>query len=286
MSDPAVRSLRRFSALALGLALAACSARGPGGSFSDDGGTGPATVSFTCAQLCAPLAGEPTCGAAGVTTCTSSCDGSLASTPAACVASANALYACTSASTPRCTTASQFPFASCQAQYAAYVACLTSPLDAGAGPTDAGVTPPTDRGAAATDRGTVTDECSDAPNCGECTGRSSCGWCAGRCWSGRSTGPSGGSCGDTPWAWTSPQCSSSPPPRDAGGGGVSVACQQCATVTCPSLVQACMSDPACVRCVAMPEDGACVDNPAFREVAACACGGACTESCGAFCGGF
>ncbi|MDB4928013.1 MAG: hypothetical protein JWM10_497 [Myxococcaceae bacterium] len=278
MQHAPTRSHGRLLTAALALALAACSARGPGGSLVTGDGGGAATLSFTCAQFCASLASEPTCGAAGVNTCESSCNGSLASAPAACVAGANALYDCTRAATPRCATASQFPFASCQSQYAAYVACVASPPDAGTAPTDTGVTNPTDLGTTPADLGTPTDECSDAANCGACTGRSSCGWCAGRCWRGSSSGPTGGSCGGAAWAWTSGQCSAAP--ADAGIA-ITPACQTCAISRCPSQASTCSSDNVCLQCVASP-DATCFSNPNFSALFACACG-ACSEMCGPEC---
>jgi hypothetical protein len=259
--------------LALCLALAACSARGMGGSPSsgDDGGTSTGTLSFNCTQLCAPLASEPTCMGAGVSTCESTCNGSLAATPAACVASANALYACTRTASPRCTTMSQFPFANCQAQYGAYVACVASPRDAGAATPDAGTTGPTDTGSGP-------DECADATDCGACTRRSSCGWCAGRCWRGGSSGPTGGSCGGTAWAWTSSQCSAGP--ADAGFT-ITPACQSCAISSCPAQASACSGDNMCLQCVGAPGP-ACLGNPAFGALAQCACA-SCAETCGSLC---
>lgn len=275
-----IRRVRSLVRLALCLTLAACSARGVGGGTTTTGDSGtpqPMTLSFTCAQLCAPLASAPSCAGAGVSTCQSSCGASLASTPAACVASANALYACTQTATPSCSAGTQFPFAACQSQYSAYVACVSTPQDAGSPAVDSGV-PPRDSGMV-----TPMDECSDAADCASCTGRSSCGWCAGRCWRGSSTGPIGGSCGGTSWAWTSGQCQSSPPPRDAGGP-ISPACQSCAFSTCPDQANACSAEPACLQCVVSP-NSSCLSNPRFAAIAECACGG-CAEACGSLCAMF
>lgn len=142
---------------------------------------------------------------------------------------------------------------------------------------DAGV-PPTDVGGP----GPV-DECAGASDCARCTGRSSCGWCAGRCWRGTSSGPTGGSCGDTPWAWTPNQCGGAPPPRD-GGVAIDPACQACAFSSCGGEASACMADSACIQCVIAPS-AACASNPRFASVARCACG-ACAEACGSLCAAF
>lgn len=56
------------------------------------------------------------------------------------------------------------------------------------------------------DAGAGPSECDGARDCLACTALSSCGWCAGRCWEGTSTGPNGGSCGATSWAWTRNMC--------------------------------------------------------------------------------
>ncbi len=269
----------RPSVLVIAAALAACSARGGGGLTTttgdsganpgrDVGGTTSGTLTFTCEQLCAPLAGEPSCSGAGLNTCLTTCTRSIASTPEACAASANALYACTRTATPSCSTSTVFPFPSCMGQYNAYASCVLTPSDAGAPPRDSG---------------SPADECISATSCSDCTGRSTCGWCGGRCWRGMSSGPIGGSCGDAPWAWTSGQCSATPPPRDAGGG-VSPACQQCAFAECPEQASACSSDPACLQCVLAP-NATCLSNPRFGAVAECACG-ACAEACGPLCGEF
>ena len=267
--------LRSSLALVLGLTLAACSARGVGGggTTTTDGGTTTQTaLSFTCTQFCASLASEPTCAGAGMDTCLTTCNGSLAATPAGCVASANALYACTQTATPACTGTTAFPFAGCMARYSAYVACVAAPRDAG--------TPPTDSGAPGRDTGTMTaDPCADAPDCATCTGRSACGWCAGRCWQGSGSGPTGATCGDSPWAWTSSQCGSTPTP-DAGGT-TSPACQSCAFSMCGAQAAACSSDSVCLQCIGAPTQ-ACLTNSRFAAVAECACG-ACAEACGSFC---
>lgn len=266
------------SLLVLAVALAACSARGGSGitdptsdagttPTGDTGAATPGMLSFTCAQLCAPLATEPGCAGEGVNSCLSACNNSIASTPPACVASANALYACVRTARPSCAVSTVFPFPTCMTQYNAYASCVLVPSDAGAPPGDIG---------------TPVDECSSATNCATCTGRSSCGWCGGRCWRGVSSGPIGGSCGDAPWAWTSSQCSSTPPPRDAGM--VSPACQECAFTRCPEQSGACSSEPSCLQCVLAPNE-ACLSNPLFGAVAECACE-LCAETCGPICESF
>ena len=262
---------RVTAALALAVALTACGARAGQSTTTTttDGGAAGASLTFTCAQLCAPLGAAASCGSAGVSSCLAQCGASLAATPPACVGSANALYDCTRTATAQCAASTSFPFPSCASAYGAYGACVAAP-------------PPVDAGGAPADVGATTDECAGAADCAACTARSTCGWCAGRCWTGSSTGPSNGSCGDSSWAWTSSQCAA--PPRDAGA--VPAQCQQCASVTCPDLAAACAADAACVACVASLSPS-CVENARFRAFGECACGGGCADPrvCGSLCGG-
>ncbi|MEZ4408566.1 MAG: hypothetical protein R3A52_19135 [Polyangiales bacterium] len=116
--------------------------------------------------------------------------------------------------------------------------CFASAACRGSGhPTDAGVD-------AAHRRGAASDPCASATSCGDCTARSTCGWCNGRCYVGSSSGPTGASCGESSWAWVSSQCSSTPPPTDAGstGGGIGSQCQGCVIGgACASNVPACLT---------------------------------------------
>lgn len=260
---PLVRALLCF-------ALAACSARGGDGSFTPPTGDGgsSASVSFTCEQLCAGLAAEPTCGAAGVATCRTSCSSQLTAIRSECVATANALYACAQTATPQCSTSTTFPYPACLSQASAYASCVASSSG-----TDAGTTTPTDSGTAA-------DPCASATSCSACTARSACGWCGGRCRVGTGSGPSTGSCGEASWAWTSNQCSTSNPPADAGVM-FTPACQSCVVESCTSPLQACAEDPACAQCLGSPTP-ACTENANFARVASCGCE-VCREPCGSLC---
>jgi hypothetical protein len=60
-------------------------------------------------------------------------------------------------------------------------------------PADAGTTPPN-------------DACNAFTDCATCTQQPVCGFCDGTCSTGTATGPNGGSCSQTPWAWISSAC--------------------------------------------------------------------------------
>ncbi len=274
----------RAALLALALA-AACGARG-GGSFltTTDGGAssntdgaattptdaGSAVTPGTCGDICRRLRTEPSCGADGAASCENNCEQSIVVAPSRCAASVGALLACARTAAPMCSDA-VFPFPSCAAQFSAYASCVVAATDAGT------VTPPRDSGT------TTSDPCVTATNCADCTARSSCGWCANRCWSGSSSGPTGGSCGDSSWAWTSNMCSSTPPQDSGVSPTISPACQGCALEACAGEVPACIEDSACGACLAGPTP-ACAGNPRFAALFGCACEAceACAPACGAF----
>lgn len=136
------------------------------------------------------------------------------------------------------------------------------------------VTPPVDAAG---------DPCAANTDCASCTAGSSCGWCAGRCRTGTSSGPSVGSCGDSTWAWTSSQCSATPP-ADAGSP-VTPACQSCVQSMCGTQLVACLGDSACAACLGNPR-AACLDDETFYSLAECTCsttGSGCVEPCGSLC---
>ena len=157
-------------------------------------------------------------------------------------------------------------------------ACSARGIGGGGTTSTDGGKPPTDTGAP--DRGageTTLDPCADALDCAACTGRSACGWCAGRCWQGSGSGPTGATCGESPWAWNSPQCVSTP---DAGVT-IGAACQSCALSMCGAQAAACSGESACIPCITAPTQ-ACLSNSRFAALAECACGG-CAEACGSLC---
>lgn len=264
----------RFERWALTAVVAgalACSANASGGtsgSLNSDAGfsmnqgdsgsnTGGAQCSASCALL-VPCLGS-TVGTMGE--CVSQCQ--AMGIPASC-------HACIQGACNTCGEACGQCFASgaCQG--------MSSPDDAGT------PTPTTDAG------GNPSDPCASATSCGDCTARSSCGWCNGRCYVGNSSGPTGASCGDAPWAWTSSQCSSTPPPTDAGSGGgaIGAQCQGCVVGgACSSNVPACLSDSTCAACLSDYTNPACGDNANFVNLVSCACS-SCSSACATECRAF
>lgn len=230
-----------------------------------DGGAGPVG---DCATICARLQGAAGCTQDSLSGCMSGCQ-SLRSSPAQCQVAANAVLSCAAAAPPNCANPT-LPFQGCDSSFMAYGACVV------AGARDAGVTPGADVVGA--------DPCASARDCAACTERSSCGWCAGRCWEGTSSGPRGGSCGGSPWAWTTSMCSAAPVDAGINNPLISGACQSCAFGACQSAVAACTSDKACVRCLTSGLTPSCQANSNVRAIVECACG-SCASSCAAACEG-
>ncbi|MBI5515594.1 MAG: hypothetical protein HY909_17570 [Deltaproteobacteria bacterium] len=244
------------------LVLLGCSARGAsGGTFSpppeDAAATETGSTPGQCERSCTSLV---------------ACLGTIVGTMGQCVSTCQ-----TSSVTAACHQCVQ---TSCAAGCGmSCSACLTA-----GGPCELMGTPPRDGGVTPPPPPPPPGGCS-ATNCSTCTARSNCGWCNNRCYVGTSSGPTGASCGASPWAWTSSMCGGSPPPPDGGGVFISPMCRACATEACASVGSACVSDSMCLECfTANPVPPACASNPRFNAVIECSCGtcrSACSTECAA-----
>jgi hypothetical protein len=179
---------RSLSSLALLVTLGACSARGSsGGTFSPPPGTD-----------------------ASGTTEGGTTEGGTTSPPGQCERSCMGLVAClgtVAGSMGQCVS-------SCQARSvtAACHACLQSNCVGGCGMACANclLTGGPCEGVGMPPPPPPPDNCAAATNCNACASMANCGWCNNRCYRGTSTGPTGASCGASPWAWTTSACGGAP----------------------------------------------------------------------------
>jgi hypothetical protein len=126
-----------------------------------------------------------------------------------------------------------------------------------------------------TDAGAPGDPCAAFGGCASCTAQAQCGWCNDGqigCHTGTGSGPNGGVCAQTNWAWTSGQCMAPPPPppvdagSDANDTDAATAIDAGAVDTDASVVvvDACEAFTDCASCTAQPRCGFCGDGVGCR----------------------
>jgi hypothetical protein len=111
------------------------------------------------------------------------------------------------------------------------------------------------------------DACAAFGDCASCTAQASCGWCgigSVGCHSGTGNGPTGGACGVASWAWSTSQCTVTPPasgdagPADAGRDSARDA--DTGTPDTGTSSDPCASLVDCASCTAAAECGWCVNG--------------------------